>query len=224
MPGRARSLAGAAGFPYRTLLTLAAAAALLSGAALFNGFPQVWPDTGPYLDAYDLGYRTPFYSYLTYLLHWRWSMWPVVFAQAMLLAHLLWLVVRVVFSALSGIGYLAVILGTALLSSAPWYAGLLMPDLFASVVVLSLFLLAFHERDLSGGEREYLTLLCFLGIVVHLSHLPLAAGSLGVLLIMGSVARPAGFRFKEASIGLGTPVALADRRPIPAPGRVRRDG
>jgi hypothetical protein len=190
-------------------LAVTLAAGALCAAAVFNGFPLVWPDTGSYIQARNDGLRTPFYGYLIHLLHWRWSFWPVVVAQSLVLAHLLWLVCDLVFPRLSRMGYLWVVGVLAALSSAPWYTGFLMPDIFAPALGLSLYLLAFHHSALSVVERRYLWVLSFVSVAVHLSHLLLGLGCLVVLAVLSWVGRRVGDRQ-----GAGRPAPVRLRRAV----------
>jgi hypothetical protein len=68
-------------------------------------------------------------------------------------------------------------------TSLPWYTGLIMPDIFAAVMVLGLFLLAFCRPHLTSWERKYVAVLTVAAATVHLSHIPLALGLLLVAVI-----------------------------------------
>jgi len=69
----------------------------------------------------------------------------------------------------------------ALFSTAPWFVSLLMPDIFAAMAVLCIFLLGFSTR-LTHAEVAWLVLLGALALAVHLSHLVIAAACVfGVL-------------------------------------------
>jgi hypothetical protein len=78
----------------------------------------------------------------------------------------------------------------ALATAAPFSAALLMPDIFAPIVVLGLFLLGFGSAALTRFERAHLVALVALGIAVHLAHLPLALGLCVVALLLRFWCRP----------------------------------
>src|SRR5271167_4220384 len=90
--------------------TLLTSALLLSSVAIYNGYPLVWPDTGGYLAPVNLGFRSMFYSFFVYPMGLAGSLWPVVFAQGLLVAYLLRLVLREVFAITSHWEFLVVAL------------------------------------------------------------------------------------------------------------------
>ena len=169
----------------RTAAAILFSAALLTWPALWNGYPLVFADTGTYLAQaieHYLGWDRPvFYSLFLLPLHATLTTWPVVFAQALLAAHTLHLVCRVLLPRASPWWLLAI---TALLSVAtalPWFASQLMPDLFTSLLVLALALLILTPERLARGERIWLVLFAAFMIAAHQSHLPLAVALLAVL-------------------------------------------
>jgi hypothetical protein len=161
---------------YLTLASLA-----LSSVALLNRAPLVFADTISYANAalnrQMPGFFSIFYSAFILPLHQGISLWPVVFIQGAIIAHLLYLTARSVTRERIGLGaMLATIAGLAIFSSLPWLTGQIMPDVFTPVVAIGLYLLAFANRDLSAGERLYVGALTALAISFHFSHVPLAAG------------------------------------------------
>ncbi len=166
------------------------AALLLVWPAFWNGYPLVFADTGTYLGQALLHYlgwdRPPFYSLFLLFTHWRTSLWLPVLVQGLLVAHLLGLVLRALGRAERAALPLAA-LGLAVLTPLPWFVAQLMPDFFAGVTVLALWLLGFRLAVLSVGERVYLLALGIFAVAVHQSHLPLALGLAvaGALLLAG---------------------------------------
>jgi hypothetical protein len=167
---------------------LVLASVMLSWVALFNGAPLVFADTIGYAtSAFQRevpGLFSIFYSIFILPLHQGTTFWPVVFVQGAILAHLLYLTARTVtrgrirkFDMLLIVGILAVF------SSLPWVSGEILPDVFAPVVLLGLFLLAFGNDELSRAELVYVSALTALAIATHLSHVPIAAGL--ILLCIG---------------------------------------
>ena len=173
----------------RSIASLLAATLLLSGAAIYNGYPLVWPDTGNYLHLVIFGYRGIFYSLFVAPERLTGSLWPVVFIQSLIVAHLLRLVLRVVFAIVSGTALLAITALLCVLTSLPWYTGFIMPDVFTSILVLCLFVLAFCPRCLSPAELKYILALTVVAATVHLSHIPLAAGLLLIIVLFRIVGR-----------------------------------
>ncbi len=170
----------------------AAAASVLAGAsllawpALLNGYPIVFSDTGTFLLQAvqpSLVWDKPFvYGPFLRALHGNFSLWGPLAGQALLLSCLLWLTARALCRAAPG-RHLAVCAVLAAGSAAPWFASLLMPDILAPSVVLCLFVLAFGGR-LHVAEQAAAVLLGVLATASHLSHLPLAAGVLAVVVLL----------------------------------------
>jgi hypothetical protein len=156
------------------LAALPAAALLLGGVALWNGYPLVYPDTANYVTVDLLPYRTPFYNVFAIALHWQRSLWPIVVAQSLLLAWLLRVATRALFGWSEAGRYLLLVALLAVGSSLPWYTGQLLPDVFAGVLVLSLALLAWAPERCTRGERGVLLVLLGSAVLFHQSHAVLA--------------------------------------------------
>lgn len=171
--------------PLVAAASIALAAIALAWVALYNGYPLVFADTGTYLGQAlqrYLGWDRPvFYSFLLYGLHWGVTLWTVPFVQGAIVAHLLWLVLRTLGAGgplRFGVTIVALAIGTAL----PWFVSWIIPDVFTSVVVLTLWLLAAVPERLGRLEKAYLVLLGAGAIALHQSHVPLAGGLVIVLL------------------------------------------
>ena len=157
-------------------------AAILAGGlillwpALLNGGPILFSDTqaflvqggdwfgvwdkpfiyGPALRAADLGLSLAIPAIL----------------QGVALSAMLWRVALIVGEA-PALRHLMRCALLALGSAAPWFAALLMPDIWAPITVLGLLALGLGEAG--AATRTCLVLLTGFAIAVHLSHLPLAA-------------------------------------------------
>ncbi|MDT8331842.1 hypothetical protein RQ831_12325 [Roseomonas gilardii] len=130
------------------------------------------------------------YGPLLHLFHQRQTLWLPLLAQGLMLSHLLWLAARVL-GAATPARHLFLAAALALLTSAPWAAALLMPDILTPAALLALFLLGFARPALSRGEALYLLLLATLAIAAHLSNLPLAATLAVLTLLLRRRFRPA---------------------------------
>jgi len=160
-------------------LSLALGTLALCCAALINGGPVMYPDTLNYLtDGHNLirltapdNTRPVFYGLAIEFLHGERSAWPVIVAQALIVAHLVYLTAR---SVLGGIGPLSllVMLGLiAFLSPVSWYVAHLLPDIFAGILGLSVFLLVFQRERLSRLELIYVVLLTVACVCFHLTDI-----------------------------------------------------
>jgi hypothetical protein len=161
-------------------LAVIAGAVLLIWPALLNGYPIVFSDTHAFLVQAGeprMVWDKPFaYGPFLRLLHSRATLWIPCLAQGLLVSHLLWLG-REAFRPPTPLYHLALCTALALLTPLPWFTALLMPDVFAGMVALCLFLIGFGDRlDRSG--RVWAGLLATLGITIHLSHLVIAACSI----------------------------------------------
>ena len=194
-------------------MRLRSPAAILCGALLLiwpawlNGYPLLFSDSGAFLHQ-TLGplmiWDKPFvYGPFLHLSHWRISLWGPVLLQGIMLSHALWLAQRVLRGRSSTLSHLGICGFAALATTAPFSAALLMPDVFAPLVVLGIFLLGLAAGALSKAERIYLMALTSLGIAAHLAHLPLALGLILVALLLRFGRWPVRF------LAMALPVALA---------------
>jgi hypothetical protein len=177
-------------------LSFCRGAAVLLGAlflawpAFFNGFPLLYPDSMTYMDDGRIvaralflrkfseyyGVRSFFYSLSILPWHWNISPWPIVALQCVLVAWVLWLVVRSIVLRRPAVCYLALLLVLSLLTGVGWYADFIMPDILGPVLYLSVYLLAFAGETLSRGERFALYPIAVWGVTAHATHFILAAG------------------------------------------------
>ena len=184
-----------------------AGALLLIWPAIFNGYPLLFSDSGGFLHQ-TLGplmlWDKPYiYGPFLHAFHWRISLWGPVIAQGLILSHLLWLTQRVVRGHAAPLWHMGLCAFAVLATAAPFSAALLMPDIFAPIVVLGLFLLGFGGAALTWLERGYLVALVALGIAAHLAHLPLALG-LWVIALLLRV-----WRYPARLFAMALPVVIA---------------
>ncbi len=160
-----------------TFLAVLAGAVLFLWPAVLNGYPLLFSDTGGLLAMAlepSMGWDKPWvYGPFLFLLHGRTTLWLAAVGQALLLSHMLWLAAKSVRS-WSPLLHTALCAVLAAVTAAPWFASLLMPDVFAPMVVLCVFALAWPER-LSGAERGWVAVVGTLAVAVHLAHLIVAA-------------------------------------------------
>ncbi|MFN8983358.1 MAG: hypothetical protein ACK5X9_12655 [Alphaproteobacteria bacterium] len=163
-------------------------AALLIWPAIFNSYPLLFSDSGGFLHQ-TLGplmlWDKPYvYGPFLHAFHWRISLWGPVIAQGVVLSHLLWLTQRTLRGNATPLWHIGLCAFAALATAAPFSVALLMPDIFAPIVVLGLVLLGFGGATLTRFERGYLLALVALGIAAHLAHLPLALGLCVIALLL----------------------------------------
>ncbi len=158
--------------------------------AFFNRYPLLYPDSMTYLangspvaravflhqlsDYY--GMRSFIYSLGILLFHWNATLWPIVALQAMLTACVIWLVVRSLLPQLTVFWYLSLMMLLSLLTSASWFASLIMPDILGPLLYLCIYLLVFARDTLSRPERIAVAVIACWAVASHATHLMLGAG------------------------------------------------
>jgi hypothetical protein len=163
-----------------TILSGALAAAVLLWVALFNGYPTIFSDTGSYLltGAFHVAFapfRAPGYSVFIRMTSLGKSPWFTVAAQAILAVYVL----RETCNHLIGGGrkfvnlsLLAAVCALVALTSLPWLVSLLMPDVFAGIAFLCIFVLAF-AGELPRVQRILLAAILTISVAAHTSLFPI---------------------------------------------------
>lgn len=177
------------------LFAILAGAAALLWPAFVNGYPLLFSDSGAFLHQ-TLGplmiWDKPWiYGPFLHAFHWRVTLWGPAAAQALIVSWLLWLVQRAVAGRASAGAHLLLTAAVAALTTAPFSAALLMPDILAPVAVLCLFLLGLGREALSGWEALAVGAIGAVAIAAHLSHLPLALAMVVLTLLLTFRLRPA---------------------------------
>jgi hypothetical protein len=178
-------------------------ALLISWPTFFNRFPLLYPDSMTYIgdgrivaraiflhhfsDYY--GMRSFFYSLVILPFHWNFTLWPVAALQCLLVACVLWLVVRSFAPRQTILPYLVLVLLLSLFTGMSWYSTLIMPDFLGPLLYLSFYLLVFARETLAPWERIILYLISWWAITSHTTHLLLAAGLCMILALLLAVDR-----------------------------------
>jgi hypothetical protein len=145
---------------------------LMLAPAIWNGFPIIFPDTGGYFTAPIVGElangRSALYGLFLYLAI-PLAFWPSIIAQAALMAWLIAVTLRV--NGLAGRPYLALGIVALLcaVTSLPWFAGQLMPDILFAAAALSLYLLAYGDAQLVRWERFVLGAVIAFAMASHMA-------------------------------------------------------
>ncbi|MBZ5644394.1 MAG: hypothetical protein LAO19_16685 [Acidobacteriia bacterium] len=185
----------------RSLLFGVMSACVLLSVALFNGYPTVYPDTGSYLftGAFLIAlppFRSPGYSIFIRLTSLGASAWLTIATQAIIVVFVLYETCKHLIGGGSKFRdhcLLAIACVLAALTSLPWEVSLLMPDVFAAVIFLSVYLLVFDGR-LRLAERIALAAILAISVAAHMSLLPIAA----LFIAMLAIPRLAGWRPRGA--------------------------
>jgi hypothetical protein len=156
---------------------IALSSAVLLIPALRNGFPFIFADTGGYLErpfagTLEIGRSALYGAFLAAGIHL--DFWPTVIVQALLAAWIVHLILRTHAGPRSPAVTLATVAALTLLTSLPWYAGQLMPDIFLLLAVLALEMLAFRHSRLNGPEGAGLIAVVACSAAFHMSILAVA--------------------------------------------------
>ncbi|MCW5681441.1 MAG: hypothetical protein KIS70_09000 [Xanthobacteraceae bacterium] len=151
-----------------------AATLILLAPAIWNDFPFMFFDTGAYFERPFEGTisagRSMVYGLWLAALRYP-HFWPVAAAQCAISVWVIYLMLRT-----HGLGnrpaalpltLVAVTLTLATLTALPWFAGQMMPDLFAALAVLALYLLVFKRGQLGRFEPYALAALIIFASTAH---------------------------------------------------------
>lgn len=185
-------------------LAILTSAALLLWPALWNGWPLIFSDTADYLWVWTQPpwfrtIRPPAYGWAIGPLHLGVTLWPVIAAQALLTVWLIRLVLRRA-GLDDGWHLLGVSAALALLSGAPWFASWVMADAMTAPMVLAGVALALGGLGRVEGIGAWFALL--IGAASHVTHLPVLAAMLAVLLLVRIVWRAAPVSFAGLAAGV----------------------
>jgi hypothetical protein len=183
-------------YPARRLFVGALAVCALVSIALYNGYPTVFSDTGGYLLTGKFfvalaPYRAPGYSIFTRLTSLGISAWFTIAAQAVMAVYVLYETCNSLIEAdrkFADLSFLASVCALAALTSLPWLVSLLMPDVFAGVLFLSAFLLAF-AGELRHIQRIVLAAIFMISVAAHTSLFPIATLFVVAVVILRFVSR-----------------------------------
>lgn len=179
--------------PWLQSMVVATCSLLFLWPAFYNGYPLVNPDAATYLASGFIP-ETPIDRPITYGLLIRlfslngFSLWTVVFAQALLLA---WSVTSIIKQFVGNRYYVYSVLIICFLSfcsGLPWLASQVQPDVFTPIAILCIARL--FIGGCSKAQRIGIYSLFTISVAVHMSH-PLIMGGtvLCVYLLQGIVAR-----------------------------------
>ena len=101
-------------------------------AAIWNGFPLIFYDTGAYV-LEGLGHvflveRSPVYAELLFMAGGAFSLWPIVILQALMISYLILVLARIEVPRLTLRGLAAIGGALSLATGIDWYAGQVEPD------------------------------------------------------------------------------------------------
>ena len=165
---------------------------ILLAVAIWNGFPIIYYDTGAYL-LEGLGHafvveRSPVYSIFLFVAGGGWSLWTIAILQALMTAFVMTELARVFAPRLRLWALLLIGVALVIATGLPWYVGQIEPDCLTALVILSVYLLAFHAEKLGAARSWLLVAVGAFCTAAHPSHLVLTAGlALSLALYRGAL-------------------------------------
>lgn len=148
--------------------------------AIWNGFPLTFYDTGAYLFEGLSGIfvveRSPVYSLLLRFGGGEFSLWWIAIFQAAMTAFVLVETARAIRPAILLPRVLGIAAFLTIATGLPWYAGQIEPDCMTAIIVLAIYVLAFHSATLGRIRIGLLIAMAALATASHPSHLGLNAG------------------------------------------------
>ena len=174
-------------------LVLAGSALLVLAPALWNGFPFMFYDSGAFIDLATRGgfmpERSAIYGVFLAAFQPGLSLWLVAIAQVALALLVMAEFARVVQPGITPWQFFLQVVVLTLATDLPWSGPEVMPDIFAPLLVLCVYLLGFHSATLSLPRKAALAALGVLAATSHASHLGLAAGLAAVTMLAQLLSR-----------------------------------
>lgn len=202
----------------RRLFVCAVAIWALISIALYNGYPIVFSDTGGYLLTGKFlvalrPFRAPGYSMFTRFTSFGVSAWFTIAAQAFMVVYVLYETCVYLIGRnrkFTDLCFLAGVCAITTLTSLPWLVSLLMPDVFAGVLFLAGFLLAF-AGELGAVQRIVLAAIFTISVAAHASLIPIAVLFTVAVIVLRRFSRtqPVAFSAKSAASWLLVPILAA---------------
>jgi hypothetical protein len=162
------------GIIHNALIVLTGALILMI-ISLFNGYPLVYSDTATYIysgfDKFIPMGRPITYGLFIYLFSFKISLWFVVIVQNLITAYIIFEICRLLIerSKLT-LYYLVITLFLTFFTGIGWYSNQIMPDMFAPLFFLLVFLLLYSPK-MSFWKYFAYSVLLIVSLVVHFSHI-----------------------------------------------------
>ena len=195
-------------FVSRPAFLILLGACILLLPTLLNGFPFTFPDSVDYLRIVSLVYRLPFYGAFITLFHWNRFVFGPVIMQCLVVSHLLWLLMDLTSGKPAARYFLPFIAMLTLFTGIGFFTGFLCADIFTPILFLTLYILAFHFRQLSGRALYYLFLLAAIATVMHITNLSLGIVLLIVLTVLLKLSRVTWRDVKDPLVLIALPSLL----------------
>jgi len=160
----------------KKLLSIGIGTVILSIVGLFNGYPLVYSDTGTYIYS-GFNYFIPNDRPVSYGLFIKffslsYSAWFVILIQNLITAFVLFELINLIIGKKYNFQriYYGILLFLVLFTGIGWYSNQLMPDFFAPLTFLIIFILLKSRNIFSMANIVLIAVLIF-SLITHFSHL-----------------------------------------------------
>lgn len=158
---------------YKKILFYFLAPLLVLFPAFYNGYPLVYSDSGTYISSgMELlipNDRPILYGLFIRIFSLGFSLWLVIYMQALISFYCLFELSKLVFKQLSKSAFLLLLFPLSLFSGLSWYSSQIMPDIFTFCSFASLVLLLFAEED-SKLKKAIFSIIFLFSVQVHFSN------------------------------------------------------
>jgi len=155
--------------------------------AFYNGYPLVYSDTGSYIaSGMDLVIpqdRPIMYGLFIRFFSLDFSLWVVVFAQSLIVSYILWHIMKACCKGSSKKLFLIIIALLSSFTGLGWYSSQIMPDIFTTTTVCSLFLLTFRN-DFKIHQIIIFSIVLLFSINAHFSNYLIAVLTILLLFVI----------------------------------------
>jgi hypothetical protein len=148
---------------------------ILMMISFYNGYPLVYSDTGSYLysgfDIYIPSGRPVIYGLLVNLLSLHISLWFVVLVQNLITAYLIFEICRFLIGKEKlTLYYNGIVFFLTAFTGIGWYTNQIIPDFFAPVFIMIIFLILYQEH-ISKWKYFFYALIFIIALMSHFSHM-----------------------------------------------------
>jgi len=170
--------------PFKKLFFYIIGAFTLLIPAFYNGYPLVYSDTGSYIiNGMELTIpkdRPVMYGLFVHLFSFNFSLWPVIFAQSLIVFYVLWKISKLAVPSISERFFLISMALFSWFTGLGWYTSQLMPDIFTVVTLCLIVLLLFRKKYTLYQNIVFSVLLLF-SINTHFSNYLIAIATIAIL-------------------------------------------
>jgi len=152
---------------------------ILMMISFYNGYPLVYSDTGTYLysgfDHFIPVDRPITYGLFVFVFSLKISLWTVVFVQNLITSYVLFETCKfLIRTAKLPFYFMFIMMFLTLFTGIGWYSNQIMPDFFAPVLILTIFLLIYNP-SINVKKIAIYSIILIYSLIVHFSHFIIAS-------------------------------------------------